>query len=100
MGTATLLIFTRCIYRSVEMSQGWDGALAHNQETFLVFESIMVWGAGAALLSFHPGFAYVYMRELQERLGRDSTGPMMVGGHGEELELEVGAGKVSSRSSV
>lgn len=96
MATSTVLIFTRCVYRSVEMSQGWGGSLAHNQEMFLVFESIIVWIAGAVLLAFHPGFAYVYMRQLEVRL-RDSGGPMIGG-----VELEegvVGKGGLTSRDS-
>lgn len=97
MGTATVLIFVRCIYRAIEMSQGWSGALARNQDTFLIFESIFVWLAGVVLLVFHPGFAYVYMRQLNTRL-RDSGGPMIDG-----VELEEGRGNVkgglSSQSS-
>ena len=79
------------------MSQGWSGALARNQDTFLIFESIFVWLAGVVLLVFHPGFAYVYMRQLNTRL-RDSGGPMIDG-----VELEEGRGNVkgglSSQSS-
>jgi len=77
------------------MSQGWSGALANNQETFLVFESIIVWIAGAVLLGFHPGFAYVFMRQLELRL-RDSSGPMI-----SAVELEEGVrSKNKSKSGL
>lgn len=93
MAASTVLIFTRCVYRSVEMSQGWGGPLAHNQETFLVFESIIVWTAGAALLAFHPGFAYVFMRQLELKIG--GPGGVLISG----VELEEGvASKKDLRS--
>ncbi|KAF8247465.1 RTA1-domain-containing protein [Wilcoxina mikolae CBS 423.85] len=52
---ATLCIMIRSIYRLIELSQGWGGALISNERYFFVLEGVMVIFAVAALNAFHPG---------------------------------------------
>lgn len=40
LGFATLLIYIRCIYRLVEMSEGWRGPLMVNERYFLILEGL------------------------------------------------------------
>jgi hypothetical protein len=72
--TSTVMIFIRSVYRTVEMQQGYGGALMKNQGTFLVFEGVLVIIATTALLVFHPGFSYAYMRDLRRKLGEVTEG--------------------------
>ena len=37
---AVVCIFIRCIYRVIELSEGWDGALIKDQTTFIVLEGV------------------------------------------------------------
>lgn len=37
---AVVLILARCAYRIDELSQGYDGALFHDQGTFIVLEGV------------------------------------------------------------
>ncbi|KAL5349105.1 phospholipid-translocating ATPase rsb1 [Pseudogymnoascus australis] len=55
LGTATMLILIRSIYRVAEMAGGYDGKLMKDENTFLVFEGILIVVAVLLLLVFHPG---------------------------------------------
>jgi hypothetical protein len=55
---ATLCIFTRCVYRVAELSEGWTGALMKNQSMFIGLEGVMVIIAALALAIFHPGLCF------------------------------------------
>ncbi|KFY76908.1 hypothetical protein V499_03599 [Pseudogymnoascus sp. VKM F-103] len=55
LGSATLLILIRSIYRVAEMAGGYDGKLMKDENTFLVFEGILIVIAVMLLLVFHPG---------------------------------------------
>ncbi|OBT77453.1 hypothetical protein VF21_05216 [Pseudogymnoascus sp. 05NY08] len=55
LGSATLLILIRSIYRVAEMAGGYDGKLMKDENTFLVFEGILIVVAVLLLLVFHPG---------------------------------------------
>jgi RTA1 like protein len=37
---AVVCIFIRCIYRVIELSEGWGGKLIRNQTTFIVLEGV------------------------------------------------------------
>ncbi len=52
---AITCIFVRCIYRVIELSEGWEGTLIHNQTDFIVLEGVMVVIAAYALHIGHPG---------------------------------------------
>lgn len=55
---ASLVIFTRCIYRVVELSQGWDGYLVRHEAFLMVFESLLVAFCGWIFIPFHPVFVF------------------------------------------
>jgi hypothetical protein len=52
---ATILIFVRSIYRVAELWDGFNGKLANEEATFMVFEGPMIILAVAALTVLHPG---------------------------------------------
>lgn len=52
---AAILIFVRCIYRVAELWDGFNGKLANEEATFMIFEGPMIFFAVAALTLFHPG---------------------------------------------
>ena len=41
-----------------ELSQGFSGALANNQVTFMVLDGVMIILASLALTVYHPGIAF------------------------------------------
>ncbi|ERF68052.1 hypothetical protein EPUS_06442 [Endocarpon pusillum Z07020] len=53
---AVICIFIRCIYRVIELSEGWDGDLIRNERIFIVLEGVMVLLAVYALHIGHPAF--------------------------------------------
>jgi hypothetical protein len=55
LGSATMLILIRSIYRVAEMAGGYDGRLMKDENTFLVFEGVLIVLAVLLLLLFHPG---------------------------------------------
>ncbi|KAH8725241.1 RTA1 like protein-domain-containing protein [Phaeosphaeriaceae sp. PMI808] len=52
---ATILIFVRCIYRVAELWNGFNGHLANDEVTFMIFEGPMIIAAVTALTVLHPG---------------------------------------------
>lgn len=58
MFLAMIFIFIRCIYRCVELNQGFSGRLANDEVTFMVLEGPMIMIASALLMVWHPGFAF------------------------------------------
>ncbi|KAL5119053.1 hypothetical protein ACEQ8H_002977 [Pleosporales sp. CAS-2024a] len=52
---ASVFIYVRCIYRVAELWDGFNGHLANDQATFMVFEGPMMILAVLALTVFHPG---------------------------------------------
>ncbi|KJR85468.1 rta1 domain protein [Sporothrix schenckii 1099-18] len=53
---AILLILVRCIYRIDELSEGYSGALFHNESVFYGLESVMIVLAVFSLVIGQPGF--------------------------------------------
>lgn len=56
--TAVLTIFTRCVYRLAELSEGWSGNLISHEWYFISLDAIMMTIACVVLTIFHPGFAF------------------------------------------
>ncbi|PWN47424.1 RTA1-domain-containing protein [Violaceomyces palustris] len=52
---STIFILIRCLYRIVEMSQGWTGYLAVHEVYFAVLDGIMIFVAVAVFVVIHPG---------------------------------------------
>ena len=58
LGLATTCILIRSSFRVAELSQGFHGALANQQVTFMVLEGAMIIIAVCALTAYHPGVAF------------------------------------------
>ncbi|KAE9368867.1 RTA1-domain-containing protein [Stipitochalara longipes BDJ] len=55
---AFMTIFTRCVYRVVELGGGWNNKLMREEAPFIALESCMIAIAVFALVVFHPGFGF------------------------------------------
>jgi hypothetical protein len=55
---ATLCIFARCVYRVIELAEGYGGHLARTQNYFVVLEGAVVCAAVLSLNIFHPAFCF------------------------------------------
>ncbi|KAH6643617.1 RTA1 like protein-domain-containing protein [Boeremia exigua] len=55
---ATLCIFTRCVYRVAELSEGWNGHLIKTQRYFIGLEGAVIIVAVLSLNIFHPGLCF------------------------------------------
>jgi hypothetical protein len=55
LSLATVLVFARCVYRVVELSQGWSGHLIGVERYFIVLEGAVVLAAVILLFMFYPG---------------------------------------------
>ncbi|KAH8882615.1 parasitic phase-specific protein PSP-1 [Thozetella sp. PMI_491] len=58
MGLATFLILIRCIYRLVELREGYSGDLVSNEALFIGLEGVMIIVAVYSLTLGHPGFGF------------------------------------------
>ncbi|SNX85479.1 uncharacterized protein MEPE_04188 [Melanopsichium pennsylvanicum] len=56
IGVSTLFILVRCIYRIVEMADGWVGYLATTPVYFDVLDGLMILLAIGIFIPFHPGW--------------------------------------------
>jgi len=72
LAASTVFIFVRCIYRTTEMAQGFDGPLSKNQITFMIFESVLIVLAGGVLLVFHPGFSDDFAKKSENHTKEQS----------------------------
>lgn len=57
MTVAVLTIFTRCVYRLCELSEGWTGYLITHEWYFIILDALMMTIATLAMTIFHPGYA-------------------------------------------
>jgi hypothetical protein len=55
MGIITLMIFIRCIYRTVELQAGWDGYIITHEVYFACLDGLPMIIALIAFNVFHPG---------------------------------------------
>lgn len=58
LAVSTIAIFIRSLYRVIELSGGFGGALANNQATFMVLEGPMVIIAVLAMTLLHPAMCF------------------------------------------
>jgi hypothetical protein len=58
LSLSTLLIFTRCVFRVAELSEGWEGHLANTQKYFVGLESAIIIAAVLLLNLCHPGLCF------------------------------------------
>lgn len=58
LGVATICIFIRSVFRSVELSEGFSGNLANNEISFMILDGVMIIIACICLTAFHPGMSF------------------------------------------
>lgn len=52
---STTVIFVRSIYRTIELLQGWDGAIISNETLFVILDALTVFLAMVVFNAIHPG---------------------------------------------
>ncbi|SCW02247.1 LAFE_0F02234g1_1 [Lachancea fermentati] len=55
---AVIFVFVRCIYRVIELAEGWSGYLITHEWYFIILDAVMMSCATLILSFFHPGFAF------------------------------------------
>ncbi|KAG9190323.1 hypothetical protein G6011_08411 [Alternaria panax] len=77
LSLSTLCIFTRCVFRVAELSEGWEGHLANTQKYFVGLEGAVIIAAVLLMNLFHPAYCFknaTDRREVQmQRLADGST---------------------------
>lgn len=58
LALAVTFVFIRCIYRVIELAQGWDGYLITHEAYFMVLDALMMSLACLVFIPFHPGFVF------------------------------------------
>ncbi|KAJ3493480.1 hypothetical protein NLG97_g4708 [Lecanicillium saksenae] len=66
LSTAIVLITVRCIYRLVELHQGYRGKLVQDEGLFIAFEGALVLAAAYALALGHPGRIFGQAKPVDE----------------------------------
>lgn len=59
MGLAILLVLGRCVYRFVELREGYSGHLIHDEGLFIGLEGVFVLLVVYCLMVGHPGWVFV-----------------------------------------
>lgn len=54
--SCVFFIYVRCVYRLVELSEGWTGYLITHEQYVMTLDGLQVLIASVILLVFHPGF--------------------------------------------
>lgn len=55
---ACFFIYVRCVYRLIELSEGWSGYLITHEEFVMTLDGLQVLITCIILLIFHPGFIF------------------------------------------
>lgn len=55
---ATALIYVRCIYRLVELAEGWTGYVIRHEAFLFTLDALMVFLTCTVFVPFHPGFIW------------------------------------------
>ncbi|KAJ9150667.1 RTA1 like protein [Pleurostoma richardsiae] len=58
MGLAIALTLARCAFRVDELSEGYDGALVHNEKLFIGLEGVLIIASVFSLCLGHPGLIF------------------------------------------
>ncbi|KAH3663928.1 hypothetical protein WICMUC_005867 [Wickerhamomyces mucosus] len=54
----TLFVYVRCIYRVIELSEGWSGYLITHEIYFMILDALMMGLTALLFVVFHPGFIW------------------------------------------
>lgn len=66
---AVALIYVRCVYRVVELAQGWDGYLITTEIFLFTLDGAMVFLACVICIIFHPAFVFGKNNGLNKAIG-------------------------------
>lgn len=55
---SVLAVYVRCIYRVIELAQGWRGYLITHEVYLMVLDALMMAIAGLIFIPFHPYFVF------------------------------------------
>ncbi|KAF7549425.1 hypothetical protein G7Z17_g6390 [Cylindrodendrum hubeiense] len=77
LSASILLILVRCVFRVVELQDGYDGSLIKHEVPFIILEGIVIVLAAMALCFGHPGL--VFNRQLGSRSSSDSEKGISLG---------------------
>lgn len=58
LAVSTMCIFARCVYRVVELQDGWHGPLARKRVLFILLESALVLVASVAMAALYPAWTF------------------------------------------
>jgi hypothetical protein len=58
LGAAVVLIFICSVYHVAELQQGFNGPIANDQVSIMIFEGPMIFLAVLAMTVLHPGIAF------------------------------------------
>lgn len=58
ISVAVILVYIRCIYRVVELKQGFSGYLMEHEVFIMVLDAMMIALAGFVFVPFHPMFVF------------------------------------------
>ncbi|RCK66784.1 Sphingoid long-chain base transporter RSB1 [Candida viswanathii] len=64
---AVIAIYIRCVYRVVELAQGWNGYLMVHEVYLLVLDALMVTICGLVFIPFHPYWVFGKENILKRR---------------------------------
>lgn len=80
---ATICVFTRSVFRAAELSEGFGGALANNEVSFMVLDGAMIMIACGAFTLLHPGYcftkdgwaaaSYTFFKKSEEKIPREQA---------------------------
>ncbi|KDQ16601.1 hypothetical protein BOTBODRAFT_30523 [Botryobasidium botryosum FD-172 SS1] len=65
LSLSTALLFIRAVYRTIELSDGWNGRIISTQTYFNVLDGLAVLGAMLTLNILHPGYLLNRMESNQ-----------------------------------
>ncbi|CEP60708.1 phospholipid-translocating ATPase RSB1 LALA0_S01e17150g [Lachancea lanzarotensis] len=55
---SVIFVFIRCVYRVIELAEGWGGDLITHEVYFIILDALMMSLATTILSVFHPGLAF------------------------------------------
>ncbi|CDR43753.1 CYFA0S12e03950g1_1 [Cyberlindnera fabianii] len=62
-----IFVYIRCIYRCVELGEGWNGYLITHEIYFMLFDAMMMSLTCLIFIPFHPGFVFGFNESEDEK---------------------------------
>lgn len=64
MSVATIVVYIRCVYRVVELAQGWKGYLVTTEVFLMILDALMIGICGIIFVVYHPFWVFGEGKEL------------------------------------